>query len=171
MNKLNDQDIAVAEYLKSIGIPYNAFYTGFKNDEEWQADSFTVTFQDEKFDYHTGIGHRIKLKGYKLTTKDQTYCKQLKEIVFSDSRKSVVTKLNDQEVAVVPTSASVLYCLLMDAQAIETSFKYWADDFGYDTDSLKALSTYNVCCEIGEQIHKLFTSEQREKLSELLEDY
>lgn len=171
MNKLNEQDIAVAEYLKSISIPFNALNAGVKNDDNWQADSFLVSIQNERFDYHMGIGHRLKLKNGRLTLADQKYVKQLKEIVYDNHSRSVVNDLKNGYASVKPTSASVLYCLLSDANALDTSFKYWCDDYGYDNDSISALNTYNACCVTGEKIHKIFTHEQRVKLAELLEDY
>jgi hypothetical protein len=171
MNKLNSQDIAVAEYLKSIGIPFNSGYLGTKQDDTWNADSFIVNFQNEKFEFNTGFGHRLKLAGFnKLSVKDMAFVKELREVVYNTSDK-VTTKLSDNSVVVKPTSASVLYCLLMDAQALDTSFKYWCDDYGYDTDSLKSLGIYTSCCDTGEKINKVFNPEQRLRLRELLEDY
>jgi hypothetical protein len=46
-----------------------------------------------------------------------------------------------------PTAYDLLYCLKMDSSAASMSFEDWASDFGYDTDSIKALATYNACCD------------------------
>ena len=45
-----------------------------------------------------------------------------------------------------PELASVLDCLASDSSSVEgNDFESWASDFGYSTDSRKALKTYNVC--------------------------
>lgn len=47
-----------------------------------------------------------------------------------------------------PTLTDVLYCLVLDAEAIEhPTFEDWAAEFDYDTDSRKAESTYRTCLE------------------------
>lgn len=46
-----------------------------------------------------------------------------------------------------PTVEDVLDCLASDSSAVLTarSFEEWCSDFGLDTDSRKAYSTYTVC--------------------------
>ena len=39
--------------------------------------------------------------------------------------------------------------LLLDSQAIDETFENWCGDFGYSTDSIKALKLYDRCIEIG----------------------
>lgn len=46
-----------------------------------------------------------------------------------------------------PKVADVLECLLLDAMGTSESFCDWADNFGYDRDSIKALETYKACCQ------------------------
>jgi hypothetical protein len=70
-----------------------------------------------------------------------------------------------------PRAATVLHSTLMDARALDTSFEYWCDDFGYSSDSIKHLNVYQACCEIGKKINAMFNHEQRKHLNELLEDY
>jgi hypothetical protein len=72
---------------------------------------------------------------------------------------------------VAPTAASVLYSLVSDSNALYSSFKHWCDDYGYDSDSIKAFDTYRACCEIGEKLAKVFTRVQMNELRELLQDY
>ena len=74
-------------------------------------------------------------------------------------------------VPVRPTAASVLCCLLSDADSADQSFADWCSDFGYDTDSRKALDTYIACGEIARGLRKVFSPEQLAHLRELLEDY
>ena len=70
-----------------------------------------------------------------------------------------------------PTAAEVLYCLLSDASATGQCFADWASDFGYDTDSRKALAIYEACCATGVALRDVFTHAQRAELSELLQEY
>ena len=70
-----------------------------------------------------------------------------------------------------PTAAGVLYCLLLDADSAGQSFANWCSDFGYDTDSRKALNTYLVCGDIARDLRKVFGREQLDHLRELLEQY
>lgn len=45
----------------------------------------------------------------------------------------------------VPKVADVLYCLLSDAQGADQPFEDWASDYGFDSDSRKALAIYETC--------------------------
>lgn len=71
---------------------------------------------------------------------------------------------------VAPKAADVLQSLIMDAQAIYQSFENWSSEYGYDSDSRKALRTYDACCEIGRKMRKMFSRAEREKLTELTQD-
>lgn len=48
---------------------------------------------------------------------------------------------------VPPDAAGVLDCLASDCASVENvrSFEEWAEEFGYDTDSRRALETYRAC--------------------------
>jgi hypothetical protein len=70
-----------------------------------------------------------------------------------------------------PHAASVLHSVVLDGGAIDLSFVDWCDEYGYDTDSRKALATYDECCESGRKLRKLFAAELREQLTQLLQDY
>ena len=72
---------------------------------------------------------------------------------------------------VTPTAASVLYSLLADASADGESFSDWCTNYGYDTDSRKALATYEACCMIRADVNKFFTTAERAELAAILEDY
>jgi len=72
---------------------------------------------------------------------------------------------------VPPTSADVLYCLLLDSAAADQSFGDWCADYGYSDDSMRALETYKACCNSAKQLLRIFTREQLAELRTLLEDY
>jgi hypothetical protein len=70
-----------------------------------------------------------------------------------------------------PGVADVLHCLLMDADAIDAgSFEEWAQEFGYDTDSRKAETTYRACVEIGLKLRLMLGDELISKLRDALQD-
>lgn len=49
-----------------------------------------------------------------------------------------------------PKPADVIHSLLMDGDADDCrDFEEWASNYGYDSDSISALRTYEVCCQIG----------------------
>lgn len=74
-------------------------------------------------------------------------------------------------IPIKPHAADVLYSLLLDGAALDTSFKNWCDDIGESDDSLKALRVYQQCCDIGAQMHKIFDSAQRAELATILEGF
>ena len=172
---INEADQLVADYLKSGGTKYNVIYTGDRSlDKEWPCDSWLIQFNGVGFEYKTGIGHRIshEKNKHRLNLKVQSQIKELKNILCLSTNDRAIIETNTKGTyAVMPTQASVLYCLLLDASVLDTSFTHWADDFGYDQDSLKALNVYNACCDNAKLFNSIFSREQQKRLSELLEDY
>ena len=48
----------------------------------------------------------------------------------------------------------------MDSMACNENFDDWCNNFGYSSDSIKALNTYKECIELGRKLRKLgFSSE------------
>jgi hypothetical protein len=172
--ELNQQDLDVAAYLKAQGISYNAEFVGTKKDQDWERDQFVVTFSNgkisESFEYGTGIGHRLGLIGtnYTLSGKQIESVKTLKETIGTDN---TVIKLSNGDYVVKPTQASVLYCLLSDADLGSESFDDFCDNLGYNSDSIADFKTYQACMVTAKQIRKLFTGEQRQALRDMLDDY
>lgn len=148
-------DETVAAYLAAQGITYAAALMGETKRDGWACDEWRVLFEkraqsgekigDMETRFYTGLGHRAKPK-----------------------RR---TSWTNEPRPVAPTAASVLHSLLLDAQGAEQPFDYWAADYGYDTDSIKALNTYNACCEIRRQVNTFFTHDEREQLRAMLENY
>ncbi len=161
---INEQDKAVADYLKQIGINFSVNYIGDKsNDKDWKHDLWLVSIgKSFTTEYKTGLGHRVKGR---VNTKPLRY-------LYSIDRGAIVTIDRGNTIsAVLPTQANILYCLLMDAEASGHSFNDWCDMFGYDSDTFSAFNLYQSCCKIGQELSKEFTHEQINHLRELLEDY
>jgi len=163
--QINPIETAVNEYLKAQGITFAAVLTGSGKRDDWECDSWSVSFTrsgKERFvtDYHTGIGHR-----------------QSKQPMPADIKrlgKNILARLDWERMCVkpvTPQAASVLYSLLLDAQGAEQNFIDWCAEYGYDSDSMKAHKIYTACCEILQKVRAFFTNEERATMQELLQDY
>jgi hypothetical protein len=71
-----------------------------------------------------------------------------------------------------PTDFDVLGCVLSDmleeSEFTESSFEYWCDELGYDTDSRQAESTYRAILEQSKAVRDTFTASEIDGLRELL---
>ena len=149
---MNEQQKAIDAFLQENNIAYAARYVGeTMRDNKWQCDAWRVSFAAGKSrfetDYFTGLGHRKK------------------------GREYVNAGFKTPDKPVAPCAADVLYSLVLDSSAIDTSFDYWCSDYGYDADSISAFNTYQACCKIAKELRQVFTNAQVETLRGLLEDY
>ena len=72
----------------------------------------------------------------------------------------------------LPQLADVLSCLLSDASSARShSFGEWCDEFGYDTDSRKALAAYESCEKTADALRDMLNSHEIETLENLYENY
>lgn len=67
-----------------------------------------------------------------------------------------------------PVLDDVLYSLIMDSSASDMSFEDWCNDFGYETDSRKALQTYLDCQNNAHKLRKagICIETERERLAD-----
>jgi hypothetical protein len=194
MFTFNDSDKAVQELLNKKGVKYSFNYVGASHDDEWSHDLWNITFFNNgikdkagsrcaTFEYKTRIGHRLtrtlkggaynymtfgRLQGLEIAAhRGALQLPKNASLYFPVNRDEIIKTL----FAVAPTAASVLYCLLSDASASNESVKDWCDNYGYDSDSIKALNIYNQCIANAEKLSKVFKPTLIEQLSSLLEDY
>lgn len=123
-----------------------------------------------KTDYTMGIGHLPEYgnkKAYdpKTLHGDKMIASALKTgILYLYDTNKKRYDLSD-----IPRLRDVFHSLLMDADsAKEISFKEWANEFDYSTDSRKALQQYESCRAIGAELRKLYS---KIELAQLLEAY
>jgi hypothetical protein len=119
----------------------------------WQDTShkWRVTFKTgDTIDFYTGIGHR-EPKGFKEDKKE--FYRLLNSC--SHLTKEGFKKLLAISKPVPPSFKDILYSLVTDAYALETSFKDWASGFGCSDDSISARDTYFKCQENGIKLRKL----------------
>lgn len=157
-------DMEVDDFVLERGIIYKAMYEGESLEDGWAYDLWKVTFDDVAFEFKTGLGLR-KLEpwgssagvfdGGPQPTKGTILYKQ-----WQDTAKPVK-----------PSAASVLHCLLLDYSACDQSFASWCSDFGYDTDSRKALSIYEECQKNADKLKSLFSPDEISTLATLVEEY
>lgn len=146
---MNEQDKKAAEYLAAQGVTFAARLLGETKRDSWTCDEWRVSFLRNKAPietaYYTGTGHRAK---------------PAKRMSWDNAPRPVA-----------PTAGSVLYSLLLDASGADENFFDWCANYGYDSDSRKALATYEACCIIRADVNKFFTAAERAELAAILEDY
>jgi hypothetical protein len=135
-------ETTVAKLLQSYGVPFSAQYAGEVTKADWGSD---------------GKGQRVDAWRVSIGGFETDYFTGL------GHRKGGAS--------IAPSAAGVLYSLLMDAEAHDMPFAEWCDNFGYSSDSIKALHTYQQCEETARALKKVFTSEQMAELREALQDY
>lgn len=145
-DQLSNQEKEIIALLARNGITYKWISTGTSTpwDDKTEYDSWIIMFNNEKFDYYTGIGHR--------------------KFIQERWNRNVYAR-------VAPTPARVLYSLVMDASAGQELFADFCDNFGYDSDSIKALKVYEACQGIALQMRKVFNSTLLAEIEQILEDY
>lgn len=172
--KKNTQDLMIEKLLIARGVSYSCVTIEelATNPDGWVCDKYKVTFSREgksiSFDYSCGIGHRIN----KLPLKsDENHTFRLASKMCNDkSLRQKNPSWQDRQWLVIPSAASVLYCLLLDAQCGSETFEDFCSNCGYDTDSRKALETYLACQETNTKL-RFFSGELRSQFEEILEDY
>lgn len=107
-----------------------------KDDDGWEHFKFNCTIEDESFTFRSGIGHAKWFRGDSANrkAKDEGY-----EIVLENDWK--LGKLRLKRIKI----SEIVYCTLLDNT--EENFHDWCSNFGYDTDSRKALAIYLECQE------------------------
>lgn len=120
----------------------------FLNDELWSHDKWIVTIEGQTFDYSTGIGHREWDRAKAWGNDGQAEFKRVLNMNPKKDRENLnhyhaklqsISKVKPLEID------NILYSLVMDAYAGTLSHTDFCDNFGYDPDSIKGLSTYMEC--------------------------
>lgn len=162
-------ELAVDAYLAEIGVSYSVVPrgTGLKRDG-WECDGWFISLtadgkpnEPQDFDYFTGIGHRVD---HGNGPRDHSGPFRKNTLAWESYQKNYVKPF-------APFAAGPIHSLILDSSADDQSFNDWCSNYGYDNDSRKAFETYQACCASAAKLRKVFTREQIEKLSELLQDY
>lgn len=122
--------------------------------DDWHdtAQKFLFTIKGKTFEFYTGIGHRECAVSF---SREREEYKRLKNANLTDHGLKSFIKLSR---ATLPTIEDLFYSLVMDSSAADQTFSDWCSDFGYDTDSRKALQTYEACQESAVKMRGLTSS-------------
>ena len=157
---------AVSVLMMEAGITWTVQYIGQEKPDEWDCDAWVFVLKSgkvsERFDYRTGLGHRGIHK-----THSAWYRRDLKE----HHRGNHARITREWARPVKPQIAGLVYSIILDGMAAECTFAQWCAEFGYDTDSRKALATYEACQINHDKFAKLASPTTRAKLAELLAEY
>lgn len=162
--------------LAASFIEFKVTLVGATKRDDWECDQWHVVMSwpptpkdKHTFDYYTGTGHRKR-----SPIQEREFKSHLRNLGEPICRPGSIGYRNVERLypgkPVAPTAASVLYSLLLDATAIDQSFDDWAGDLGMDTDSIKALTTYQACCETGRKLRAMPRAAVAE-LRDALQDY
>ena len=172
--ELSDIEQVVEKYITvDCIIPYSTVYKGEQQKDNWNCDAWLFTINNQSFNYFTGLGHREKntpaLRGQvAYGFQGLTYEDKEGKTVYG---RKYLAKVEASRKPQNPAIAGLLYSLILDGTACNESFAAWCDNFGYDTDSRKALETYEQCKKGFDKLRKVLSSGQIEHVRKLLEDY
>ena len=136
-------------------------YRGLNKDNDFYENN-GITLKMPKYEVQHVRGPIAKKSDEWNETTDQ-WLFIINGITF-DYYTGIGHRKNDRPVK--PNIEDFLYSLTMDSGAINESFYDWCDNYGLDTDSRKALDTYEQCQKTAQKLQKLGF-----KLSELQEYY
>lgn len=71
-----------------------------------------------------------------------------------------------------PSREDVIHCLMADRDTLTVdNFEDWAYQYGYDSDSISALNTYNKIVAQTKQLEDLFSADELALLGDLFSEY
>jgi len=88
------------------------------------------------------------------------WAKQGWSIVLKYNKKRAQFRFYGGGASKTPTASDLVWAVAVDSTALKESFKDWAYEYGYDTNSTKALSTYKACQRNGERLINLIGNEE-----------
>ncbi len=141
----------------------------------WIAKVFYKDIEIIETTFFQGVAHapvykqksKIEKGAFKNALKKQ--CEIGKELKQSPFRYDLMETTTDIP---CPEVADLLYCLLLDADAINYStYESWAGEFGYDEDSRKGFEIYHQCLTIGLKLRSGLGESLLNELNELFVDF
>ena len=112
-------------------------------DKPWPCDHWVFVVEGVSFDYYVGIGQRKKLPG---STHNEPYNTYDALMTLSTWTQDLLKKLEKvSKIKAYPPLDDLLHCLVSDASLATETFDDWCGEFGYDTDSRRAMATYEEC--------------------------
>lgn len=130
-------------------------------------------------DYMQGIGHLPESIQPTYWGKKKYYenelikfaCETGKVGHWSDLHEKVLPNIKPTPLQ-PPTIDEVMYCLVLDSNVVDyPSFADWANDYGYNDDSITDKKVYDDCMHLALQMRQLFNDADMNTLKDLFQDY
>ena len=121
-----------------------------QKSDEWQdsAHRWLVVINGQEFNYYTGLAYREYKNILGLPSKTNKWQKSdFEKLRYKNLTENGFKNMLHNSEATPPKLEDVLYALTRDADALDMGFEDWAENFGYDVDSRKALQIYLDCQE------------------------
>ena len=127
-------------------------------DEKWKCFEWAVTLTQDgkapiKMPYYCGVGHAVKLETLRVQRNALRDNPKLQ--LFDGTTLDVPARVDVRFKPTPPNVADVLASLLLDSDALESTFEEWAGNYGYSSDSIKAKATYELCRDYGLKVKRL----------------
>jgi hypothetical protein len=176
---MSDREKIILECLERNEITLEAVFVPFtqsrsKHDKQCSLNwKVTVISRGKRVlttDYTAGAGHT---PAYKLGVKNSTLREKMIAIEC-ETGKPVDIDLHPihGRKPIQINTCDVFYSLIMDTEVLNySSFENWADEFGYDSDSIKALKVYEHCLSIALKLRNALSDNTFNELKLLFEDY
>ena len=154
-------------------VNYSVMYAGTEKRGDWDCDIWRFTMKNQSFEYFTGLGHRedVTADTKKRAAFDFPGLTEKDKKGQTMRGRRYLQRVQELRKPQTPPIAGLLYSIILDSAATEQSFSSWCGDYGYDSDSRKALATYTACQENAEKLHRVFTRSQIAHIQELLQEY
>lgn len=163
-------DVQAEKFVKNADFHFVKEYTGhrlyFDGDKERRATFKITVFSntDKAKSFSYDFGNSVA-ESFKARNREGVHFMQNAKS-FASYETSELHKRDIVEVKTPPSDYSLLSCMASDSYQSDT-FEDWCDDFGYDTDSRKALDTFLKCQIISADINRFFTETELEQLCEI----
>ena len=148
---------------------FTLMHLGLSLKVNWPCDKWAAIIEGESFDYFTGIGHRKAKRSLTVNAEGA-----FKAHMSRPSERWTYAHLQDFErVSAIkdkPTLDDILHSLVSDASSAIDTFEDWCGNFGYDTDSRKALAVYEACQNTIKRLRKIGVQDLDEA-NEAFQDY
>lgn len=158
-------------------------------DKDWPCIEYTLQLENDRRqviwtgEYRLGVGH-VDPKRYRTNTTISRASLEETRLIETWQSKPHAQFTNKQlwadaaaQIAkaqkVTPKLDDVMHSLLSDGSAFFDGqrFEDWASDLGYDSDSIKALKTFEACDKIGRDLARAMSRDQIDALREWASGY
>lgn len=162
MEYYNETDAQVWDYLQALGATCSCRYRG----EDRSQDVYSVRLTRGTCiisEFRQGLGYRVRASRPILAAEAERVGAEPPHLKDHNGEIGFYRQN--------PAPATILYHLLSDAQLGDESFEDFCADLGLDSDSRRALALHEDCQATNTMLRRLFSSEEREQLTKMLEDY